>query len=59
MKKIIAKTKIKKEPDLENVGIHKDLMFKIKEHKKTTGTSVRFFVAQAIEEKLNKINRGS
>lgn len=41
---------------IENVSIHKTLMLKLKEHKKKTGTSIRFFVAQAIEEKLETTN---
>lgn len=41
-----------REPNVENVAIDKELLGRIKEIKKKTGVSIRFFVEQALEAKL-------
>ena len=54
-KKEIKKPQDPREPGIENVGINKNMLAKIKDHKKKTGMSIRFFVEQAINEHFKNI----
>lgn len=50
----MKKKKAKKELENENVAVPKELITKIKYYKEKTGISIKFFVTQAINEKLAK-----
>jgi hypothetical protein len=44
--------KAKKEPDIEVVGLHKELINRLKDNKIKTGTAVRFYVGRAVKKQM-------
>jgi len=49
---IKKQVKSKKEPHIEVVGLHKDLINILKENKTNTGISVRFYVENTVKKQM-------